>query len=243
VSAQPQTAGPVVEAVGLGHTYRREGVEGPADVAALRGLSVQVEHGETVAVLGPSGSGKSTLLSLLAGLEPVTDGSLRVLGHDLTRAASREQLALRGRDVGVLLQNPGRNLLVYGTVLDNLLFAQRAGGRPRRARRVRAEELLAEVGLEGTGGTAIRALSGGEQQRLAVAVALANGPRLLLADEPTSQLDDVNGERVVALLQELRDRHGTTVVVVTHDPQVADVLDRTLTLADGVLVADERRAL
>jgi putative ABC transport system ATP-binding protein len=236
VSAPGGTA--AVEAVALAHTYRRADV----GVPALRGLTVRIGTGETVAVLGPSGSGKSTLLALLAGLVPPTGGHLSVLGRDVGTAGRAQLQAMRARDVGVLLQDPGRNLLGYGSVADNLMFAQRGSGRGRAERRRRVSPLLGEVGLEGREHAAASSLSGGEQQRLAVAVAVANGPRLLLADEPTSSLDESTGHRVVALLRDLRDRHGTTVVAVTHDPEVAADLDRTLTLADGELVGDERSA-
>jgi putative ABC transport system ATP-binding protein len=228
------TAGGVlaVRGQGLIHVYRIEG----AEVPALRGVDLEVAHGETLALLGPSGSGKSTLLSLLAGLFRPTGGRLVVEGMDLARAAERERAAFRARDVGVVLQSPGRNLLPYANALENLLFVQRTGGRGRAARRRRAREVLALVGLADAAAKPMRALSGGEQQRLAVAAALCNEPRLLLADEPTSQLDEDNSARLAELVRAVNRELGTTVVIVTHDPMVGAAMERTLTLAAGQLV-------
>jgi putative ABC transport system ATP-binding protein len=216
----------------LTHVYRSEG----AEVTALRRVDLEVARGETLAVLGPSGSGKSTLLSLLAGLFRPTGGRLVVEGRDLVEAAERERTALRARDVSVVLQNPGRNLLPYANALENLVFVQRAGGRGRAARPRRAREVLALVGLADAGLKPMRALSGGEQQRLAVAAALCNEPRLLLADEPTSQLDEDNSVRLAELVRAVNRELGTTVVVVTHDPMMGEAMERTVTLAAGQVV-------
>lgn len=224
-----------IECESLEHTYVVDDVE----VRAVRGVDLVVEDGDTVALLGTSGSGKSTLLAMCAALLRPTGGRLAVAGSDVGEMTEREALALRAAHLGVVLQSPGRNLLGYATALENLLFAQRAGGVSRRERRARAEELLDEVGLADGGHKPIAALSGGEQQRLAVAMSLSNRPRLLLADEPTSQLDDANGRRVVELLSAARDRHGATVVVVTHDPDVAAAMDRTVHLRDGRLIGEE----
>jgi ABC-type lipoprotein export system ATPase subunit len=223
---------PAAHGQGLTHVYRSEGTE----VTALRGVDLEVARGETLALLGPSGSGKSTLLSLLAGLFRPTAGRLVVEGRDLVEATERQRTALRARDVGVVLQSPGRNLLPYANALENLVFVQRAGGRGRAARRRRARELLGLVGLADAGPKPMRALSGGEQQRLAVAAALCNEPRLLLADEPTSQLDEDNSARLAELVRAVNRELGTTVVVVTHDPMVGAAMERTLTLAAGQLV-------
>ena len=200
-----------------------------------------MSEGEAVALLGPSCCGKSTLLSLLAGLLRPTAGRVVVAGRDIGRLDERQLLALRRTDVGVLLQNAGRNLLPYASALENLTFAQRGASRRRKARRARAEELLATVGLGDAARKPVHALSGGEQQRLGLAVSLVNGPRVLLADEPTSQLDVDNAQRVVALLRDSRDRFGTTVVVVTHDPAVAAALDRTVGMRDGRVGAEGHR--
>lgn len=221
----------LVRARSLRHDYATQG----GSVAALRDVDLAVRGTESVALLGASGSGKSTLLGLLAGLQRPAGGELQVLGLDMATASERALLALRARSVGVVLQSPGRNVLGHASALDNLLFAQRAGGRPAAARRQRARKLLVQVGLGAREQARAGALSGGEQQRLAVAAGLVNGPRLLLADEPTSQLDGAAGEAVVRLLVAARER-GVALVVVTHDPAVAARLDRVLHMADGVLV-------
>jgi ABC-type lipoprotein export system ATPase subunit len=228
---------PVVECESLVQIYRVVDL----DVVALAGVDLTVSEGEALALLGPSGCGKSTLLSLLAGLLRPTAGRVLVAGRDIGKLDERQLLALRRTDVGVLLQNAGRNLLPYASALENLTFAQRGTGRRRRARRTRAEELLGTVGLDDAARKPVHALSGGEQQRLGLAVSLANGPRVLLADEPTSQLDADNAERVVRLLHDSRDRWGTTVVVVTHDPAVAGALDRTVSMRDGRVGAEGHR--
>ena len=195
----------LVRADGLGHRYRR----GEEEVAALRDVDLAVGPAETVAVLGPSGSGKSTLLALLAGLLRPTDGRLEVLGTDLGTATGRQVQQLRAGGLGVLLQEPGRNLLAHGTARDNLVLAQ--PGRPRRERRARGRALLELVGLGGREAERAGDLSGGEQQ--------------------------AGARAVVDLLRAVRDREGTTVVAVTHDPAVAAALDRTVVLRDGRVVA------
>lgn len=218
------------------HIYRATGVE----VVALRGVDLAVAPGETVALLGPSGCGKSTLLSLLAGLLRPSAGQVLVAGRDVGKLSERELLGLRRSAVGVLLQNPGRNLLPYASALENLTFAQRGPGRGGRARRERATDLLEAVGMPDAAGKPVHALSGGEQQRLSVAVSLVNGPSVVLADEPTSQLDAASAGQVVGLLRLARDRWGTAVVVVTHDPLVSAAMDRTLSMRDGRVGAQGR---
>ena len=212
-----------------------------AEVVALRGVDLSIRGGETVALLGPSGAGKSTLLAVLAGLQRPTAGAARVRGRDLARLSARELGALRATEVGVVLQQPGRNLLGHASARVNLLFAQSAVDRSRRDRRARAAALLDAVGLGSAADRPARLLSGGEQQRLALAVALAGGPGLLLADEPTSQLDPAAAAAVVALLRDAATQHGTTVVAVTHDPTVGAALGRTVTIRDG-RVGSEGRA-
>ena len=230
-------SGPAVLCDNLVHIYRLEDTE----VVALRGVDLQIEPGETVALLGPSGSGKSTLLSLLGGLLRPSAGRLFVTGKDIGKLSNREMLSLRARDVGVVFQNPGRNLLPYATAAENVGFAQRASRRSRASKRRRTYGLLEAVGLSDSTRKPVRALSGGEQQRLSVAVGLANGPKGLLADEPTSQLDRVNSDAVLELLQAANTDLGTTVVLVTHDPHVGDAMGRTVTIRDGRVGAEGRR--
>ncbi len=231
------SAGPDVRASSVMHIYRTRDLE----VVALRGVDLQVGGGETVALLGPSGSGKSTLLTMLAGLIRPSAGVVEVAGQDLTRLSERGLLAFRRSRVGVLLQNPSRNLLPYATARENLHFAQRGGRPERRSRHQRNHDLLDAVGLAGKAGHRAAQLSGGEQQRLALAVSLANNPAVLLADEPTSQLDHGTADQVAALLRETRHRFGTTVVVVTHDEEFAATFDRTVTMRDGKVGAEGRR--
>jgi ABC-type lipoprotein export system ATPase subunit len=226
-----------VSAEGLVHIHRLEGTE----VVALRSVDLVVEDGEMLALLGPSGSGKSTLLTLLAGLQRPTAGSLVVRGHDMSRLSERDLLAFRAREVGVVLQDPGRNLLPYATAAGNIDFAQSATRRTTKVKRRRTRDLLAAVGLADQAGSVAAQLSGGEQQRLAVAVAVANGPPLLVADEPTSQLDAAASAEVVELLRAANEDLGLTVVVVTHDPEVGAALGRTVTIRDG-RVGTEGRA-
>jgi putative ABC transport system ATP-binding protein len=214
---------------GLVHIYRSAATE----VVALRDVDLVVEEGETVALLGPSGAGKTTLLWLLAGLMRPSGGRLWLHGREISRLPLRQLDQLRGTQIGMVLQSPARNLLPHASAAQNIAFAQRAGPARRRERRRRIGELLEAVGLLGMAHAAAGRLSGGEQQRLAVAVALANWPRLVLADEPTSQLDQASARQVVELLSEAPTRFGATVVVVTHDPAVSQAFDRAVTIRDG----------
>lgn len=235
----PQAAsggGCAVRCENLVHVYGEAGQE----ITALRGVDLAVEEGETVAVLGPSGSGKSTLLWLLAGLLRPTAGLVEVAGRRTSELTGRAAAEMRLREVGVVLQNPSRNLLAYETAAGNVLFAQRPTRRTWKTKRRRAAALLEAVGLAGVANRRAGRLSGGEQQRLAVAVALANGPRLLLADEPTSQLDRGSADAVVDLLQAANADLGTTIVVVSHDPAVGEALGRTVTIRDGRVGAEGR---
>jgi putative ABC transport system ATP-binding protein len=214
------------------------GAEGET-VTALRGVDLNVTEGETVALLGPSGAGKSTLLWLLAGLLRPTAGLVEVCGVNVADLKPAEATRMRMREVGVVMQTPGRNLLPYETALGNVLFAQ-APARKTRAgtRRQTAASLLEAVGLQQHASSPAGRLSGGEQQRLAVAIALANGPQLLLADEPTSQLDRHSAAQVIALLQTASTDFGTTVIVVTHDQDVGKAFGRTITIRDGKVGAE-----
>jgi ABC-type lipoprotein export system ATPase subunit len=219
------------------HIYRTRAVE----VVALRGVDLSVSAGETVALLGPSGSGKSTLLTILAGLIRPAAGTVRVAGRDVGCLNERELLDFRRNSLGILLQSPSRNLLPYASVRENLAFAQRGNRLSARQCRLRSEELLGLVGLDELARHRAVSLSGGEQQRLSIAVALVNAPAVLLADEPTSQLDQHNTERVASLLRETRDRYGTTVVIVTHDENLAEIFDRIISMRDGRVGAESHQ--
>ena len=227
--ASPATTAPAVRCENLVHVFGTPGNE----VAALRGVDLVIDPGETVALLGPSGAGKTTLLWHLAGLLTPTAGIVEINGVPLLGLSGRTLTNMRLREIGLLLQNPASNLLPSRTALGNVLFAQSPTRRTGAMKRKRARDLLERVGLIAAAGRPAGLLSGGEQQRLALAVPLANGPRLLLADEPTSQLDPASAADVIELIQAANASLGTTVVAVTHDPDVAAALGRTLTIRDG----------
>lgn len=230
--ARPYAGLPVV-CQQLRMVYTVEGEE----VVALDDADLTIASGESVAVLGPSGAGKSTLLTLIAGLQRPAAGTIWVGRHDIVRMSETDLLALRGSDVAMVAQGPARNLLLWTTVEDNVRFAQR--GVRRWARRVLPDawELLDSLGMADLLGRRVDQLSGGEKQRLAVAVGMATRPGLLLLDEPTSQLDHTNRDKVVELMRTIVDRFGTTVIAVTHDEEVAAALHRTVSVDTGRLVS------
>ncbi|HET6210761.1 MAG TPA: ATP-binding cassette domain-containing protein [Jatrophihabitans sp.] len=233
-NARVLQTGLAIRCQNLTHVYQLDGQQ----VTALDDVEFSVAAGESVALLGPSGSGKSTLLTLLAGLTRPTTGEIYLGADDLSMMSQPELLRLRGQRVGVVVQNPSRNLLPYATAEQNIGFAQRALRGYRRADLQHPYDLLDRLGLGELIGQRVARMSGGEQQRLAVAVGMAGSPGLLLADEPTSQLDTVNRDKVVRLLSLITETFGTTVVVVTHDPAVAAALGRTVTITEGR--ADDR---
>jgi putative ABC transport system ATP-binding protein len=223
----------LLKASRLVKAYRADGVT----VEAVRGVDLELGIGEFVAVMGPSGSGKSTLLHVLGGLEPATSGEIWLRGQRVDRLSTAGWALLRRRHVGFVFQF--FNLLSNMTVADNVeLPALLAGATPRQARE-RREELLAELGLADKGRAAPARLSGGEQQRVALARALANEPSLLLADEPTGNLDSSSTRDVLRLLRRTH-AQGQTILMVTHDARVASMADRVVNLFDG-MVADDAR--
>ncbi|MGE5233264.1 MAG: ABC transporter ATP-binding protein [Acidobacteriota bacterium] len=198
-------------------------------------VDLEIAAGEFVAVLGPSGSGKSTLLALLAGLDRPTSGEIRLDGEPIQDLSEDALALLRRRKVGFVFQS--FQLLGNLTALENVLLPLELQGTADAE--ARAHELLARVGLGERAHHYPSQLSGGEQQRVALARAFATKPRLLLADEPTGNLDSANGERVLQVLADLRRRDGTTLVLVTHDPAVAALADRRIHLRDGRIERDE----
>jgi putative ABC transport system ATP-binding protein len=204
-------------------------------VEAIRGVTLDIDHGEFVAVMGPSGSGKSTLLHMLGGLEPATSGEIWLNGKRVDGLSTKHWAITRRRHVGFVFQF--FNLLSNMTVADNVeLPALLAGATPRQARK-RREELLDILGLTARAATASARLSGGEQQRVALARALANEPSLLLADEPTGNLDSGSTRDVLRLLTRTH-RNGQAIMLVTHDARVASRADRVINLFDGMVSDD-----
>ncbi|MBA3826194.1 MAG: ABC transporter ATP-binding protein [Ktedonobacterales bacterium] len=203
------------------------------EVVALQGLDLEVRAGEMLAMVGASGSGKSTLLNILGGLDEPSAGRSVVAGHDLTRMREKERTTYRRSVVGHVWQQSGRNLLPDLTALENVALPQVLGGTAAAPRVRHATALLAEVGLAGKERKYPEQLSGGEQQRVAIAVALANQPVLLLADEPTGELDSQTAHEIFALLRALNQRLGLTIVTVTHDAAIAAAADRTIAIRDG----------
>ncbi|MEU8053834.1 MULTISPECIES: ABC transporter ATP-binding protein [Micromonospora] len=223
---------------GLVRIFKTDGVE----VVALQGLDLVIDRGELVAIVGASGSGKSTLLNILSGLDAPTAGIARVAEYDLLAMSARRRLSYRRRMAGFVWQQTGRNLLPYLTALENVELPMRlAGRRSRRGRRERARELLDLVGVGHCADRRPAQLSGGEQQRCAVAVAVANDPEVLFADEPTGELDEATGAEVFAALRQINAELGVTVVVVTHDHAVATQVRRTVAIRDGRTASEVRR--
>lgn len=203
------------------------------EVVALRGLDLKVHRRELMAIVGASGSGKSTLLNILAGLDQPSAGRAFVGGKDLLTMTSAEMVEYRRREVGFVWQQTGRNLIPYLDALQNVEVPLILDGMSKRSATDRARQLLDAVGLADRMHHIPNQLSGGEQQRVSIAVALANDPPLLLADEPTGELDSIGAGRVFELFGDLNRRFGVTIVVVTHDPDIAARVDRVVAIRDG----------
>lgn len=218
--------GPAIRIRGLVKTFD-EGL-----IRALNGVHMEVASGEFVAIVGPSGCGKSTLLHLIAALDRSDEGTIEVLGHELRTERNLDHY--RARDVGLVFQLD--NLIMTLNAAENVQVPMFEAGLPADKRRARAAELLELVGLTGREKNRPAQLSGGERQRVAIARALANDPPILLADEPTGRLDSVTGRRVLDLIGELRSKRGLTVVLVTHETNVAERADRIVHMLDGRIV-------
>jgi putative ABC transport system ATP-binding protein len=219
----------MIETHGLTKIYR----VGEVEVAALRGVDLEVMPGEFVAVVGPSGSGKSTLFNILGGLTPPTSGTVRIAGHDLASMTEAERTNLRKTTVGFVFQK--YNLLPTLNARDNIEIARSIAGKSG-APDAEFEDVLKLLGLTKRMNHRPRALSGGEQQRVAIARAIVNHPALLLADEPTGNLDTENSNAVLGLLQDLNKRLGQTILMITHNPEAAAFAHRTVRMRDGRIV-------
>ncbi len=228
-AARPEREEGLIVCENLVRIYQTEGVE----VQALQGLDLAVARGEMVAVIGASGSGKSTLLGILSGQDVPTAGSAEVAGHDLLAMKRRDRLAYRRGTVGFVWQQTARNLLPYLTAVENVMLPMSYTKVKRAKRRARAEELLDLLGVADCRDRGPGELSGGEQQRVAIAVANANEPRVLFADEPTGELDTATSEEIFAALRRANEDLGVTVVVVTHDALVSEQVQRTVRIRNG----------
>ena len=228
----------VLRLAGLRKSYN---VGQPNEVEVLHGIDLCLDSADFAALVGPSGSGKSTLLNLVGLLDSPTDGELFLLGEATREMDDAARTALRGRNIGFVFQF--HHLIGAFTALENVLMPTMvARGRPDRETLDFARELLAEVGLEKFADQPPGQLSGGQQQRVAIARALVTRPALLLADEPTGNLDTKSAADVFALLRRFNQEFGCAVLVVTHDPRLSETCDRTVTLVDGQIVSDERHA-
>lgn len=201
------------------------------EVVALQGLDLDVKRGELMAIVGNSGSGKSTLLNMLGGLDKPSAGSLIVDGKNLLKFSDRDYMDYKRNTVGFVWQNNARNLIPYLTAVQNVEMPMLLKG--SKQRRERALELLNKVGLSNRAGSRLDQMSGGEQQRVAIAIALANSPKLLLADEPTGAVDTKTSKVILDIFKELNKTEGLTIVIVTHDVKLSKHIDRVVAIRDG----------
>jgi len=241
VSAEEPTAQPgnppMIICDGLVKIYKVADLE----TVALQGLDLVVTEGELLGVVGPSGSGKSTLLNILGGLDRPSAGRVWVDKQDLLKMSSAALNAYRRTKVGFVWQQSGRNLIPHLTAQENVELPMTLSGRNGRGKRQRAIELLESVGIGDRKDHRLDEMSGGEQQRVAIAVALANEPRLLLGDEPTGEVDSGTAEAIYDIFKRLNREHGLTTVLVTHDPDIARHVDRIVAIHDGKTASETRR--
>jgi putative ABC transport system ATP-binding protein len=226
----------IIEARGVDKVYETRGVK----TRALSGVDLDVDEGEFSALAGPSGSGKTTLLNLIGALDHPTAGRILLDGEDLGTLTAREVSERRLHKLGFVFQ--AYNLIPVFSARENVEFVMELQGVDARERRERALALLAEVGLEGLGDKRPLEMSGGQQQRVAVARAIASHPRLVLADEPTANLDSHTADRLIELMLELNRQKGITFLFSTHDPQVMQAARRVVRLRDGQVVGDEKKS-
>jgi putative ABC transport system ATP-binding protein len=238
-TSRPETTGADIHLSGVVHLYPSP--EG--DVVALRGVDLDVTAGESVALLGPSGAGKSTLLSLIAGDFVASAGEVSINGEDIGRMDGERLGRLHAFDVSLVVQGAWRNLLPYATPRENIWFAQQGSRRRGRSPELGPRQLLELFGLADMGDIPVRHLSAGQRQRVALTAGVASLPRLLLVDEPTSQLDSFSRDEVIDMLLQVCAELGSTVVAVTHDAVVAARMGRTVTISDGRVGAEGRQGI
>jgi putative ABC transport system ATP-binding protein len=210
---------------------------GKSEVIALRGLNLNVNDNEIIAIMGPSGCGKTTLLNLIGGLDRPTAGSILVDGQNIVNFQDSELVRFRREDVGFVFQF--FNLVPTLTTYENIELPMRLAGKPGPLRKKRVEELLELVNMKERAEHKPDELSGGEQQRVALATALANDPKVILADEPTGELDTKTGREVLQLFKTLRDKYNKTEIIVTHDQRISEFADRSLTIIDGLITGQQ----
>lgn len=225
----------MIEVKDLTKTFRT----GDNDVTAIKNAAFSIPEGQFVSIIGKSGSGKSTLLSLLGALDRPTDGIIEIDGHDIARLNDRDLVAYRRKKIGFVFQN--YNLIPNLSALENVMLPMAFNHAPAAERKQRAQDLLSQVGIDGDKQQRKPGrLSGGEQQRVAIARALANRPALILADEPTGNLDSETGKMIFNLLHNLTRTQRTTIIVVTHDLSIAGKTDKSFRLQDGTLTANSQ---
>ena len=227
----------IVECKGITKHYR----QGSIDVSALRGIDLTIEKGDFASLAGPSGSGKTTFLNIVGGLDRPTEGSVNIDGEDLTGLDNEALADLRLHKIGFVFQ--AYNLIPVLSAVENVEFTLQLMEVPADERRKRAKKMLQQVGLEGMENRRPSKLSGGQQQRVAVARALASRPSIVLADEPTANLDTKTAEDLISLMSDLNERFGVTFLMATHDDRVISRTRRHIVIADGRVASDERRAV
>ena len=218
-----------IECTNLFKIYKASELE----VVALRGLELSVDKGEIISIIGSSGSGKSTLLNILAGYDFPSAGIVKVGNYDLLQMSKKEIVRYRRKEVGFIWQDTNKNLFNYLSAIENIKLPMVITGKNKNIINDRADELIELVGLSNRKNHMPFELSGGEQQRIAIAVALSNNPPLILADEPTGELDDETSQNILDLLNKLNQKLNTTIVIVTHDPKISNDVSRSITIKDG----------
>jgi putative ABC transport system ATP-binding protein len=225
---------PVIRIWDLRKTYKM----GDVEVHALRGINLAIERGEFVAVMGASGSGKSTIMNIVGCLDRPTSGGYFLEGQDVSALSADEWALIRNRKIGFVFQ--GFNLLQRTSAVENVELPMMYSGLPAKERRQRALEVLGLVGLAERSHHLPNQLSGGQQQRVAIARSLVNRPSLILADEPTGNLDTKTSDEIMELFQNLNEQEGITIVLVTHEPDIAEYAKRRIVFRDGLLISDSR---